>query len=151
MTDDALCFLPLALHIGIEEIDAQHAALFGHLVRLKRLCLNINRLPANEAEALLARLRMHFTTEAQYAAEAGIDFTGHAIRHQAMLEQVAKALKGASLANADVFGVLRYVEYWFERHIAHEDQRLADELALRPQRQSLARRAPPPSQPDSQT
>jgi hemerythrin len=41
----------LSLHIGIEEIDAQHAALFEHLVRLKRLCLNINRLPANEAEA----------------------------------------------------------------------------------------------------
>ena len=47
MNEDALRFLPLSLHIGIDEIDAQHAELFGHLVRLKRLCLNINRLPAN--------------------------------------------------------------------------------------------------------
>jgi hemerythrin-like metal-binding protein len=143
MNEDALRFLPLSLHIGIEEIDAQHAELFGHLVRLKRLCLNINRLPANEADALIARLRKHFATEAHYAAEAGIDFAAHTLRHQTMLEQVSKALKGASAANADVFGVLRYVEYWFERHIAHEDQELADALALRPNRRSFTE--PPPA------
>jgi hemerythrin-like metal-binding protein len=144
MNEDALRFLPLALHIGIEEIDAQHAELFGHLVRLKRLCLNINRLPANEADALIARLRKHFATEAHYAAEAGVDFTDHTVRHQAMLEQVAKALKGASAANVDVFGVLRYVEYWFERHIAHEDRELADTLALRPNRHSFSESPPAP-------
>jgi hemerythrin-like metal-binding protein len=143
MNEDALRFLPLSLHIGIEEIDAQHAELFGHLVRLKRLCLNINRLPANEADALIARLRKHFATEAHYAAEAGIDFAAHTLRHQTMLEQVSKALKGASAANADVFGVLRYVEYWFERHIAHEDQELADALSLRPNRRSFTE--PPPA------
>lgn len=137
MSDDTLSFLPLALHIGIEEIDAQHDALFGHLVRLKRLCLNINRLPANEADALLARLRQHFVTEAHYASQAGIDFAAHTQRHQTMLDQVAKALKGASAANTDVFGVLRYVEYWFERHIAQEDQHMADELALRTREQAL--------------
>lgn len=142
MNEDALRFLPLTLHIGIEEIDAQHAELFGHLVRLKRLCLNINRLPANEADALIARLRKHFATEAHYAAEAGVDFAAHTIRHQTMLEQVTKALKGASAANADVFGVLRYVEYWFERHIAHEDQELADALALRPNRQAFTETPP---------
>lgn len=142
MNEDTLRFLPVALHIGIEEIDAQHADLFGHLVRLKRLCLNINRLPANEADALIARLRKHFATEAHYAAEAGVDFTAHTIRHQTMLEQVTKALKGASAANTDVFGVLRYVEYWFERHIAHEDQELADKLALRPTGHSFTE-APP--------
>lgn len=142
MNEDALRFLPLALHIGIEEIDAQHAELFGHLVRLKRLCLNINRLPANEADALIARLRKHFATEAHYAAEAGVDFAAHTVRHQTMLEQVAKALKGASSANVDVFGVLRYVEYWFERHIAHEDRELADALALRPNRHSFSETPP---------
>lgn len=142
MNEDALRFLPLSLHIGIEEIDAQHAELFGHLVRLKRLCLNINRLPANEADALIARLRKHFATEAHYAAEAGIDFAAHTLRHQTMLEQVAKALKGASAANADVFGVLRYVEYWFERHIAQEDRELADILAKRPNRHSFTETPP---------
>ena len=142
MSEDTLRFLPLSLHIGVEEIDAQHAELFGHLVRLKRLCLNINRLPANEADALLARLRRHFATEARYAAEAGIDFAAHTIRHQTMLEQVTKALKGASAANTDVFGVLRYVEYWFERHIAHEDQELAEKLAVRPDRHSLTETPP---------
>ena len=142
MNEDTLRFLPVSLHIGIEEIDLQHAELFGHLVRLKRLCLNINRLPANEADALLARLRRHFATEAHYAAEAGVDFAAHTVRHQTMLEQVSKALKGASAANADVFGVLRYVEYWFERHIAHEDQELADRLALHPSRQSFTESPP---------
>jgi len=142
MSEDTLRFLPVSLHLGIEEIDAQHAELFGHLVRLKRLCLNINRLPANEADALIARLRKHFSTEAHYAAEAGVDFATHATRHQTMLDQVTKALKGASAANTDVFGVLRYVEYWFERHIAHEDQELADKLAQRPNRHTFTE-APP--------
>jgi hemerythrin-like metal-binding protein len=142
MNEDTLRFLPASLHIGVEEIDAQHADLFGHLVRLKRLCLNINRLPANEADALIARLRKHFSTEAHYAAEAGIDFTAHTIRHQTMLEQVTKALKGASAANADVFGVLRYVEYWFERHIANEDQELADKLLPHPNRPSFTETPP---------
>lgn len=148
MSEDALRFLPLALQIGIEEIDLQHAELFRHLDRLKRLCLNINRLPANEADALIARLRRHFATEAHYAADADIDFADHTIRHEAMLEQVTKALKGASAANTDVFGVLRYVEYWFERHIAHEDRPLADQLALRPTRQSPAITMPPPDPAD---
>ena len=132
MSEDALRFLPLSLHIGIEDIDGQHAELFEQLVRLKRLCLNITRLPANEAEALLARLRRHFATEAEYASKAGIDFAVHTVHHQTMLQQVGKALKEASSEQADVFGILRYVEYWFERHIAHEDRHLADELALRP-------------------
>jgi hemerythrin len=79
----------------------------------------------------MARLRKHFVTEAHYAGEAGIDFAAHTLRHQTMLEQVAKSLHEASSEDADVYGVLRYVEYWFERHIAHEDRRLADELALR--------------------
>ncbi|MBP5986250.1 MAG: hypothetical protein KA538_03610 [Azonexus sp.] len=134
MSESALRFLPLSLHLGIEEIDAQHAALFEHLVQLKRLCLNTNHLPADEAEALLARLRLHFVTEAHYAGEAGIDFAAHTLRHQTMLEQVAKSLHEASSEDADVYGVLRYVEYWFERHIAHEDRRLADELASRTDR-----------------
>ena len=87
-------------------------------------------------------MRKHFSTEAHYAAEAGIDFTAHTIRHQTMLEQVTKALKGASAANADVFGVLRYVEYWFERHIANEDQELADKLLPHPNRPSFTETPP---------
>ena len=29
---------------------------------------------------------------------------------------------------ADVFGLIRYVEYWFERHITEEDKGLGESL-----------------------
>lgn len=122
--DETSRFLPPSLHIGIAEIDSQHATLFRRLVWLKRQCLQNNFLSADDAESLLAYLRGHFLTEEQYAGEANLDFSGHARRHQEMLDNVARALHAAVAGQADVYGVLRYIEYWFERHIVHEDMRL---------------------------
>lgn len=119
--DEVHRFLPPSLHIGVATIDAQHANLFRRLIWLKRQCLQNNCLSADDAESLLAYLREHFATEARFAVEGKVDFSQHARRHQEMLNHVSRALHSAVAGQADVFSVLRYIEYWFERHIVQED------------------------------
>lgn len=114
-------FLPSPLRIGVPEIDEQHDALFRHLVVLKGLCLRDGFLPMEEADGLLAALQVHYATEERLADEAGQDFVAHARAHSEMLGVVGKALSEVAEGRGDVFGTLRYVEYWFERHIAQED------------------------------
>ncbi|RIX48996.1 MAG: hemerythrin [Rhodocyclales bacterium GT-UBC] len=125
MKDDSRQFLPTALHIGIAEIDAQHASLFRHLAQLKALLIDDPALPVSHIEALLDELRVHFATEQHFAESRGFDFSHHAERHREMLAAVTKALGDVLNGQSDIFGVLRYVEYWFERHIAQEDRMLA--------------------------
>lgn len=124
MNADPRRFLPLSLQLGIPEIDAQHEALFAQLVALKRLCLKNNFLPAAEAEDLLVALRTHFAVEEAYAEQAQVEFSHHVKQHQQLFNEVSKALTDAVAGQADIFGVLRYIEYWFERHIAVEDKQL---------------------------
>lgn len=81
-------------------------------------------LPVGHIEALLDELRVHFATEQHFAESRGMDFSKHAERHREMLLAVTKALADVLDGQADIFGVLRYVEYWFERHIALEDRPL---------------------------
>jgi polyisoprenoid-binding protein YceI len=50
------------------------------------------------------------------------------IKHKDMLTAITKAIKEVQEGKTDVFSVLRYVEYWFERHITEEDQNLARNL-----------------------
>lgn len=113
--------LPAELITGLPEIDAQHEALFGRLAFLKDLCLRTRHLPLSEAEALLHDLREHYATETRLAEAAGMDFSEHARQHEVMLLAVTKTLKEVVEGRANVFGLIRYLDYWFERHIAEED------------------------------
>jgi len=122
-------FLPTPLLIGIPEVDAQHDDLFRRLVVLKGICLSEGRLPQAEADALLAALAVHYATEEQVAAAIGMDFAGHARAHREMLQMLTKSLNEVVDGRADVFSTLRYIEYWFERHIAQEDVHLGACLA----------------------
>lgn len=117
--------LPAELITGSPEIDAQHEALFGRLVYLKDLCLRTRHLPLSEAEALLQDLREHYRTEEKLAEATGIDFSEHARQHEVMLLAAGKTLKEVVEGRANVFGLLRYLDYWFERHIAEEDMLIA--------------------------
>lgn len=121
MNEGAPSFLPGPLLIGVAEVDAQHDALFRHLVVLKGLCLRDGFLPLEEADRLLLALQDHYATEERLADKAGMDFADHARAHREMLELVRKALHDVAEKRGDVFGTLRYVEYWFERHITQED------------------------------
>ena len=131
MEESASRFLPGALRIGIESIDEQHARLFGQLVEIKQICLVENALPPAEANALVVALSEHYSYEMALARQMGIEFTDHAKKHGKMLRLVDKALCEAVAARADAFSTLRYIEYWFERHIAEDDRLLGAVAASR--------------------
>lgn len=131
--------LPAELITGLPEIDDQHEALFGRLAFLKDLCLRTRHLPLSEAEALLQELREHYETETRLAEAAGMDFSEHARQHEVMLLAVTKTLKEVVEGRANVFWLIRYLDYWFERHIAEEDVLLGPGSA--PGRSALRRQA----------
>lgn len=128
MNDQIAVFLPDSLVLNVPELDDQHAALFARLSKLKSLCIEANCLPTDQAEALLESLRVHCATEEALALEAGLDFSVHAGKHQAMLKGIAKTLELVRLGQMDVYSLIRYIEYWFERHIREEDMALGLEL-----------------------
>jgi len=130
MNDGPHSFLPGPLQIGVAEVDVQHDALFRHLVVLKGLCLRDGFLPVDEADGLLVAVQAHYATEERLADEAGINFADHSRAHREMLELIRKALHEAAEKRGDVFGTLRYVEYWFERHITREDMSLGRRSSL---------------------
>lgn len=121
MGDETRHFLPSTLRIGIPEIDGQHDALFGRLVAMKERCLKANALAAEDVADLLEALRVHYATEEALAAQHAIDFAEHTRCHRDMLQMVGKALNEATEGKTDAFGTLRYIEYWFERHIVQDD------------------------------
>lgn len=128
MSAVAPAFLPEALHIDIPEIDNQHAALFSRLADLKALCIEANALPEAEADALMLILREHCATEERLAIASGLDFSLHAIKHEKMLKSIAKTLADVREGKTDVFSLIRFLEYWFERHISEEDKVLGRHL-----------------------
>lgn len=126
MNEETLRFLPTGLLIGVENIDLQHAALFHRMILLKESFLDNGRLLASEAEAMIQALREHYATEEQLAGEIGMDFSAHTAGHRDMLQMISKALNDGVEGRADVTGTLRYIEYWFERHIAQDDKPLGE-------------------------
>jgi len=128
MDGETAAFLPNNLIVNIEEIDDQHAALFSRLAALKMFCIENNDLPLAESEELLATLRIHCATEERLAEECGLNFAIHGRKHQKMLAAISKALEEVGEGRIDVFSVLRYIEYWFERHISEEDLNLGRDL-----------------------
>ena len=66
--------------------------------------------------------------EGDLAAQAGLDFGRHGDKHRLMLSGIRKRLDAMAHPEADVYGLIRYVEYWFERHITEEDKGLGQQL-----------------------
>jgi hemerythrin-like metal-binding protein len=128
MDRESAAFLPEALILDIDEIDDQHAGLFARLAHLKEHCIEANGLPPGEGAALLAALRDHCATEERIAADAGLDFDAHIAKHQTMLRCVGHAMEQVLTGRNDAFSLIRYLEYWFERHIHDEDVRLGERL-----------------------
>ena len=128
MNAETAAFLPSTLIVNIQAMDDQHAALFSSLAALKMLCIERNELPVSESDALLAALRIHCETEESLAVSAGLNFTDHGKKHEKMLSAISKALNEVSAGRMDVYSVLRYIEYWFERHIREEDLNLGRNL-----------------------
>lgn len=120
--------LPRELLVDVPVIDRQHDELFTQFEALKAVCLERNALPVGEAEALLEALAVHFATEEKFALDAGIDFGRHGEKHRKMLAGVRKMLDGVVAGDLDAFSLIRYLDYWFERHIREEDKALGRNL-----------------------
>lgn len=121
-------FLPRELLVDVPTIDRQHDELFTQFEAIKAICLEQNGLPVAEAEALLDNLAVHFATEEKFALDAGIDFGLHGERHRKMLASVRKMLAGVIAGELDAFSLVRYLDYWFERHIREDDKSLGCSL-----------------------
>jgi len=128
MKADVAFFLPDLLIINVPEIDEQHAELFARLESLKNICVESNTLPYDQALALLDALRHHYQTEESMARQAAVDFVLHAGKHAAMLKAISKTVRDVHEGRTDAFSLIRYIEYWFERHIQEEDQSLGRHL-----------------------
>ena len=128
MNAETAAFLPSALIVNIQEIDDQHAELFASLAKLKMLCIERNELPLADSESLLQALRVHCATEEKLATSSGLNFSEHGKKHKKMLAAISKAIVEVQEGRMDVFSVLRYIEYWFERHIREEDLNLGRNL-----------------------
>lgn len=128
MANSSLSYLPNALVIDVPEIDLQHAQLFAQLEAFKASCVEHNAFMSQEAEEIFRTLVDHCETEERLAAVAGLDFRRHGEKHRAMLNGIRKRLDAMEHPEADVYGLIRYVEYWFERHIKEEDKNLGENL-----------------------
>lgn len=128
MADHDYRALPKELILGLPEIDAQHDAILESLLMLKEKVINNGHLLKTDAEALLAELSEHYATEARIAADFGVDFSAHAGQHGMALLAVEKTLREVLEGRANVFNLLRYLDYWFERHIAKVDSDFAEEV-----------------------
>ncbi len=128
MDSRSFSYLPGALLINVPEIDAQHADLFERLASLKISCIEHNAYMQEEADELFVTLVEHCETEERLAREAGVDFRRHGEKHLAMLHGIRKRLDEMEHPEADVYGVIRYIEYWLERHIREEDTLLGKSL-----------------------
>lgn len=121
-------FLPRELLVDVPAIDRQHDELFTRFEALKAICIEQNALPIAEAEALIDALEVHFATEEKFALDAGVDFGRHGEKHRRMLASVRKMLANVIAGELDAFSLIRYLDYWFERHIREEDKALGRSL-----------------------
>ncbi len=120
--------LPEALMLGLPEVDAQHEGVFWRIERMKFDSIEQNGLPKARLDDLLDYLALHFRTEEALAEAAGLPFDNHFASHQHTLDMLRRWGDRVLAGELDVFGFLRYLEIWFERHILHEDLPFAREL-----------------------
>lgn len=121
-------FLPAALMTGETEMDVQHEGIFGRIEHLKNLAFETHSLPVEEVRALIDFLAEHFATEERLAQAAKIEFLVHGQEHARNLRLLNKAASELENGKLDRHTFLRYIEYWFEQHIADFDKRFAARL-----------------------
>ncbi len=128
MTGKLTGFLPAALMTGEAELDAQHDGIFSRIDHLKKLSFQSDTLPAAEVRELIDFLANHFATEERLAQGAKIEFFLHGQEHVRNLRLLDKAVNELENGKLDRHTFLRYLEYWFEQHIADFDKRFAARL-----------------------
>jgi hemerythrin-like metal-binding protein len=110
-------------------MDVQHEDIFGRIESLKTLAFETNTLPIEKVHTLIDCLSEHFATEERLAQETKIEFLVHGQEHARNLRLLKKAVGELENGKLDRHTFLRYIEYWFEQHIADFDKRFAARLA----------------------
>lgn len=124
-------FLPEGLLVDFPLIDVQHDGIFRGLQTLKVLCVDGGNALSKEFDAVVDLFADHFATEERLAAEAGLDFCEHARIHRETLRLLRRASADAVMAATGGHALLRYCEYWFERHINQTDRYFVQDLMRR--------------------
>jgi hemerythrin-like metal-binding protein len=124
--------LPEALLIDQPEVDAQHEEIFTCIESLKIACVAGGNPDIGVFDDLLLFLGQHFATEERIAQEAALEFSSHAKIHHDSLFMLSKALDEVRRGANDVHSFLRFIEYWFERHIHTEDKLFGARLKAGP-------------------
>lgn len=114
--------LPEALMIGQPEVDAQHEEIFIRIESLKIACFEGDAPGIEVFDDLLVFLGHHFATEERIAQETGLEFSQHAKAHHDSLYMLGRVLGEVRDRAYDIYAFLRYLEFWFERHILEEDK-----------------------------
>ncbi len=125
MSTHQYSMLPLSLYTNVHEIDLEHNELFEFLEGFKEYCFDSIPMPQLKRDALQQMLESHFETEAHLAKTAGIDFSHHEAVHINMLDVVLKTLNQMASKNSDLYSLIRYIDYWFEKHILNYDIQFA--------------------------
>jgi hemerythrin-like metal-binding protein len=120
--------LPEALRVGFPEIDEQHEEVFARLESLKGACFGSNDLPVADFVSLVNAIAQHFAAEEWFAEQANVEFSQHAMIHRDNLKSMRNALDVALNGLSNPYSFLRFIEFWFERHIVEYDQPFASNL-----------------------
>ncbi len=123
MTNSNLHEIPIALDIGIAEIDSQHRQLHALLQRLKQ---STDKRYGFAADAILAELlvqtRIHFAVEESLMRLLSFpEAEAHVEEHQKLTEQLEKLRKRAQdFEVAD--GLTTFIQTWLVDHVNHFDR-----------------------------
>ncbi len=123
MTRNVLHEIPIALDIGIAEIDSQHRRLQTLLERLRQ---STDKRYGFAADAILAELliqtRIHFAVEESLMRLLSFpDTEAHVEEHRTLTEQLEKLRKRVQdFEVAD--GLTNFIQTWLVDHVNHFDR-----------------------------
>lgn len=138
--------IPIALDIGIAEIDSQHRQLHALLLRLKQ---STDKCYGYAADPILAELviqtRIHFAVEESLMRLLSFPGTeSHVEEHQKLTEQLEKIRKRAQdFEVAD--GLTNFIQTWLVDHVNDFDREFVGHFLARgidPQVSPVTRKPP---------
>jgi hemerythrin len=132
VTNNNLHEIPIALDIGIAEIDSQHRQLHALLQRLKQ---STDKRYGFASDAILAELviqtRIHFAVEESLMRLLSFpDTEDHVEEHRKLTEQLEKLRKRAQdfeVAN----GLTSFIQTWLVDHVNHFDREFVGHFLAR--------------------
>lgn len=122
MAGDCPDSLPDDYFVDYCEIDKQHTEIYAQLAALSAEYLDSGELPVIGFQHLLQLIEQHFAAEEALAAQAAIPFAEHTKVHHDNLQQMRDTFDIVQNGLSDPVAFIRYVDFWFLRHIVLFDK-----------------------------